>query len=125
MVTDRKDDPCPNCGRPRGYEYVPVETGRCQLWRVIESTSSVSQRTVADCFELTAKRIRDLEAKATDAVSSKTAAQRALSRQHASTIERLKMFELCIHDLLKRDCAKCRDKPGAISAAFPDNARIE
>ncbi len=94
--------PCPNCGRPMGFEYVTVEKGKCQLWRVKNehhSNADIDPGTSSDCFTHTWHRITALEARVADLEASKRAAQRSLGRHHDST--------------RKSD------------AMFPDNARIE
>ena len=96
-----KQEPCPNCGRPIGFEYVAVEEGKCQLWRCFNEDNhrAPSLASVADCFMVTAKRIRGLTTQLVETEKAKQAAQRALSRHHA--------------------------REAVASDPFPDNARIE
>lgn len=98
--------PCPHCGRPIGVEYVDVEPGKCQLWRAFNESGfrDVNPRTFAECFGLTSRRIRELEAKVADLETSKRAAQRALARQHAAS--------------------GSRPEPEKPQDMFPDDARI-
>jgi len=100
MTRERSD--CPHCGRPMGFEYVPVEPGKCQLWRWMnESDIGLSSETLRDCFAHTTRRINGLAAALADAQAVAKAAQRALSRHH--------------------DAARAALNPGE----FPNGARIE
>lgn len=90
-----KTEPCPNCGRPIGFEYTDTEAGKCQLWRHLNehaATSKTSMRTIADCFAHTSRRIRDLEAKVGVLETGKRAAQAALSRHHAARYVKIEPF---------------------------------
>lgn len=93
--------PCPNCGRPMGFEYQIVEAGKCQLWRVLKECPQieVNPTTVRDCFTETTIRLAAIRDTVADLNAAKKAAQRALDRHHEA----------------KR----------AAADPFPDNARIE
>lgn len=110
-MTDQRKHPCPNCGRPVGFEYIEVAAGKCQLWRwflYCNDTNKIPPRTVADCFRYATHRIIELEAKVADQADQLKAAQRSLSRHH--------------------EAVHARDRvSGLVPAAdmFPDDARIE
>lgn len=108
-MTDPRSQPCPNCARPCGVEYVEVETGKCQLWRWFNECGShhkIPPRTVSDCFAHTSRRIRELAAAIAELDASKRAAQSALRRRHAAI------------NAQPRDVEPQGDM-------FPDGARIE
>lgn len=68
-----------------GFEYRPVEHGKCQLWRVMnEGGGGIDPRTASDCFANTQRRLRSLEAKILELEASKKAAQDSLRRRHAA-----------------------------------------
>jgi len=81
----KEQGPCPNCGRPIGFEYVAVEQGKCQLWRWIADgydLDKADRRTITDCFALTSRRIKELVRVFDETRTSLKAAQSALSRHH-------------------------------------------
>src|SRR5690606_30428960 len=76
--------PCPNCGRPMGFEYRAVEPDVCQLWRHMNECpgSLVEPRTVDDCFRRTTSRLHQLEYEVRELELVRRQAQRALERRH-------------------------------------------
>lgn len=80
--------PCPNCGRPMGFEYRTAEDKVCQLWRYRNECpgSLIEPATVNDCFRRTTSRLHRLQAEVRELEQNRRAAQQALDRRHAAQL---------------------------------------